>query len=114
MWAWLAELYDIKRTDRELSSVCQSCEILKVELSNMRREKEILLQHVLNPPAATAPEPVSEPELIRPKHIPWRVKQQELETADRQQAARIMQEFKAKVNPVNIEKLEKEMGIADG
>lgn len=112
MFQWLEELYRIRRENR-LARVCPSCDILATELSKERREKEILLQHILNPPLSTAPEPViSEP--IPPKHVPWRVKQQQLEMEDRKEHQRIMKEFGARVNPVPIEKLEKEMGITNG
>ena len=105
MFQWLRELYDIRREFR----ACESCETLKIELSKERREKDMLLQHVLHPKIEEAPRIEGAPEPIRPKHIPWRVKQQELEAEDRQQKQRIMQEFQARVAPI-----EKVMGVADG
>jgi hypothetical protein len=119
MFGWLEELYRIRREHFESLRHCESCEVLKVEIAQVRREKEILLQHVLHPKDQTEP-PMKSDEVPRPifkGHTPWRVKQQELETQDKREHARIMQEFQAKVNPVNpavTDKLEKEMGIADG
>lgn len=109
MFQWLRELYEIRRDHKELSRVCQSCEVLKVELSKERREKEMLLQHVLHPKVEESIKPEGEPQPIRARHTPWRVKQQELESQDRQQAQRIMQEFKDRVAPI-----EKVMGVPDG
>lgn len=109
MFQWLRELYEIRRDHRELSRVCQSCEVLKVELSKERREKEMLLQHVLHPKTEEVDKVELDPQPIKSRHVPWRVKQQELEAEDRQQASRIMEEFKARVAP-----MEKVMGVPDG
>ncbi len=93
MFQWLRELRDILREPK----LCQSCEVLKTELANMRREKDILLSKVLTPSVqedrVQAPEPLS----LQTRHIPWRVKQQKLEAEDRAQHQRIMQEFQNKV-----------------
>lgn len=111
MFQWLEELYEIRRRNR----VCESCEVLKVEIAQIRREKDLLLQHVLHPKDETQPVMQdANPGAILRGHKPWRVKQQELEMQDRLQHNRIMAEFKAKVDPVKTEQLEKEMGIADG
>lgn len=111
MFQWLEELYEIRRRNR----VCESCEILKTELSSERREKFMLLQRLIEPHKPEAAiESNENPVPVFQGHKPWRVKQQELETEDRRQAARIMQEFKARVNPAVTDKLEKDMGIADG
>lgn len=109
MWNWLRELYDIRRENK--MSRCDSCDILKVELAQERREKERLLNHILNPQPQSEPT-AEKPEPIMPKHVPWRVKQQELETRDRQEAARILAQFKDRVKSADTEKLEKDMGIS--
>jgi len=108
MFGWLRELYEIRRENKD-AKVCQSCDVLKVELSAERREKQMLLQHVLYPKTEESVRVEGNPEPIRPKHVPWRVKQQELEAQDKIQAARIMQEFKNRVAPA-----EKIMGVEDG
>lgn len=126
MFAWLREFLEIKRFNYETRlrlkeealerlSLCNSCEVLKVELSKERREKEMLLQHLLSSrePTIERDENPKEPvPLLR--HKPWRVKQQELEAADRAQAARIMTEFKDKVKQatkLDTDKLEESIGI---
>lgn len=122
MWGWLRELQDLRLSRieselriREEANICQSCEVLKVELSKERREKEMLLQHLLSSrePTIERDENPKEPvPLLR--HKPWRVKQQELEAADRAQAARIMTEFKDKVKQatkLDTDKLEESIGI---
>jgi hypothetical protein len=120
MWGWLRELIEIRREGK----VCQACEILKVELSNERREKEILLQHLLTP-RPTEPERTTAPELQVPisrKHIPWKMRQQMLEEDDRKKA-QVLAEFRKReeearsVNPSlvvpaqSIEDLEKNLGV---
>ena len=123
MFNWLRELKEIWREPR----VCLSCEVLKVELSNERREKEMLLTHVLTPrPQLPEREVAPEPQVpITAKHVPWRVKQQMLEAEDRARAAQIMSEFKKKdvevrqghtapITPATtIEDLENVLGIVE-
>lgn len=104
MWQWLRELRDILREPKP----CQSCDILKVELANMRREKDMLLSKVLAPQVAEE-RPIIQKPLPLPRHKPWRVKQQELEQADRAEHARIMQEFKSKIDSA-----ERVMGVDNG
>lgn len=114
MWKWLDEFYEVRRNHKERISVCLACEVFKVELANARRENERLLNHVLSPQPQSAQVTHEPTEPIR-RHLPWKVKQQELEAADRKEAARILTEFKNKVNPAKTEELEKTMGIkADG
>lgn len=129
MFGWLRELIEIRRTPK----YCESCEVLKVELANERREKLRLLDHVLTP-AGIGYEPKAEesgpPRAIMPRHIPWRVKQQELEAKDRAEHDRIMREFKARTGitprpiqavPIpadearseNVANLEKKLGVSD-
>ena len=110
MFNWLRELYEIRDMRRERDLYCASCEVLKVELAAERREKEKLLAHILHPATEAAPIQNEEKEPIRPQHVPWRVKQQELETRDREEAQRIMNQFRNR-KPVDTEKLEKEMNI---
>lgn len=109
MFQWLREYYDIRREKRELERVCLACEVFKVELAQERIEKQRLLNHILHPKTEDEPVISNDPQPIMPKHVPWRVRQQELEQKDRLEHQRIMTEFRNKV--VNTEKLEKEMGI---
>lgn len=117
MFNWLRELKEIWREPR----VCLSCEVLKVELSNERREKQQLLDHLLTPRSQESERLIApEPQVpIHGKHIPWAVRQQMLEQADREKAKTI-QDFrkkdaearKATPNPVaSIEDLEANLGI---
>lgn len=125
MFNWLREFYEIRR-ENKLAIQCASCEVLKVELAAERREKQMLLSRILNPQEQVQTlNEIGDPKPILPRHKPWKVVQQELESKDRQEHARIMNEFKAKtglktenVPGVNIPsettaRLEKEMGISD-
>lgn len=112
MFKWLEEFYEVRRNHKERISVCLSCEVLKVELSNARRTNDMLLNRILTPPQPQevmgfTNDPV--PPLL--KHIPWKVKQQELETRDRLEHQRILTEFKNRVAEPLTDKLEKELGI---
>jgi len=87
---------------------CPTCEVLRNQLLGNERERRELLARLLE---KGQPEPsvptVKEEELkaITPQFIPWRVKQQMLESEDRR-SAQLMRE---KTN--EIEKLEKELGV---
>lgn len=112
MFKWLEEFYEVRRNHKERLAVCPVCEVFRVEISNMRREKEMLLSRILTPPEPQevmgfTHDPV--PPLL--KHKPWKVKQQELEKADKLEHERILTEFKNKVAAPLTEKLEKDMGI---
>lgn len=114
MWNWLRELYEIRRENRELNSICPACEVFKVELSNMRRERDILLNRVLTPTSTPETQITGDPQPVILRHMPWKVKQQELERQDRLEHERILTEFKNKVSPLKTEELEKSIGIKDG
>lgn len=119
MFAWLKELKDIWNEP----APCMSCEALRVELSAERREKEMLLQHVLKP-APIAEERTVAPEPMVPtkdRHIPWKLRQQLLEADSRKRLA-VIEEFKknelaaretAKVQDSVTQDLEKELGIVE-
>jgi|SRR6188768_1621190 len=85
---------------------CDVCEVLRLQLDESNRERKELLTKLLNP---TQSEPLSvkeeEPQPIRPQVIPWKVRQQMLESEDRKQA-QLMRDKKRE-----IEELEKELGI---
>ena len=85
---------------------CDVCEVLRLQLDESNRERKELLTKLLNP---TQSEPLSvkeeEPQPIRPQVIPWKVRQQMLESEDRKQA-QLMRDKKKE-----IEELEKELGI---
>jgi hypothetical protein len=99
MFNWLRELRDILREPRP----CSACDVLKIENANLRRQNEILLNRIAAPQVQeermVAPEPVPLPR----KHIPWRVKQQELERADKPEHDRILAEFEKKIKAAEAE-----------
>jgi len=122
MWGWLREFRNVWNEP----TICSSCELLKVELSNERLEKQRLLNRLLAP-QLQEPERLTAPEVQVPigtKHIPWRVRQQMLEQADREKA-QVIAEFKKrdaearKANPTSItpattiEELEQNLGIVE-
>lgn len=103
---------------------CNSCEILKLELERIHREKEILLEKLLK-----KDEPVSEPIESSPiavssgrKFMPAIVRQQLMARED-QKSLQLLQEREKKIQEEKfkyfkvspeIEELEKEIGIGEG
>jgi hypothetical protein len=83
---------------------CNTCEVLRAQLDESNRERRELLNRLLEP---SKPEPLAvekeDFKPIQPAFVPWRVRQQMLESEDRHQAALL------KNRQVEIEKLEKEL-----
>jgi len=77
------------RDEKEDSSICKTCEILKVQLEVSNSEKRLLLAAIIpQPKVETTTNPVN-PEAIRGRHIPFNVRRQMLEAEDRREAALI-------------------------
>lgn len=115
---WYREWLEIRREIKQENRVCQSCETLKEQLNISNHEKAQLLSRLLE-----KPEPIPErttappPQAVRPTAIPWKVRQQLLETEDRKKAQLLKNAPKpdapvAEVKVADIEELEKEMDIA--
>lgn len=63
--------------------VCNTCEVLQLQLELMRAERDILLGKLLDPKIVSEPE--SKIEDLQPikKTLPWKARQQILEAEDR-------------------------------
>lgn len=114
MWGWLSELLEIKHTFRERkleTKVCDSCEILKLQLSIMNQNNKELMNRILE-----KPEPESKPDVesfvpINKHEVPFRVRREILEREDRAKAKSL--KLAAKPDSSQIEELEKELGIIE-
>lgn len=92
--------------------VCETCEVLKMQLAYTQRREQYLLDKLLEPKLEFDTPPVNnEPEPLIPKHVPWPVKREMLEQEDRARA-RVIREQAEKVKK-DIEHLEKELGVKD-
>lgn len=124
MFHWLHHLFNPHcpecRSERQDNSICQTCEVLTVQLARSNVEKDQLLaqiERMANPPIPT--ETSNEiPEPIKPRVVPWAVRRSMMEAEDRM-AAKLMRETKEKIQvdkktEQSIEDLEKEVGISDG
>lgn len=100
MWGWLREFQEIRHANnvrkQELhdeairkSKVCESCEVLKLELAKERLEKSRLLDHILHPQIEHDETPAEAPAPMQPVAAArrWKHIQQDLEAADRAKAA---------------------------
>lgn len=74
--------------DREEKKFCQSCETLNMQLARVTEENKFLLNKLLTPETMIVVDNKKEDDkVILPRtHNPWRVKQQMLETEDREKA----------------------------
>ena len=93
---------------------------MKVEVERLRFQNEQLLNRILNPIKPVEDKPIEvKPELLTPKHIPWRVQQQALEKREREIAEQIRKQRLTEVQSVtteniqgkSIEQLEQELGV---
>ena len=87
---------------------CETCEILREQLHKSDVERKELLHRLLD---KDKPEPLivesQPPQPLTPQFVPWRVRQQMLESEDRKKAELL------KKSAEEITKLEKEMGIKE-
>ncbi len=128
MFNWLKELLEIRYEFRERrlrleeetaerKHVCPTCEIFKVEIERANREKELLLNKILQPPDKV--EIVQRPITVNPpRQMPFAIKRQLLEAEDRVKADKLRkfeEENQASQKPSSadpIREMEKTMGIA--
>lgn len=113
MWAWLSELLEIKHTFRERkleTKVCDSCEVLKLQLSIMNQNNKELMNRILERPEVEDKSDVENKYVPINKHeVPFRVRREMLEREDRAKAKSL--KLAAKPDSSQIEELEKELGI---
>lgn len=113
---WLHRLFnphcehclDLERDEK----ICQSCETLKDEVAHLRNENRKLIESI-----TAKPEPeevrIQAPVPISPKRaVPWAVRKQMLEQQDREKARALANAAKPNVK-VDVEDLEKEMGVVE-
>ena len=122
---WLHHLFSPHcehcRAERQENSICQTCEVLTVQLARSNVEKDNLLaqiERMANPPVSDEV-PSEIPEPLKPRVVPWNVQRNLMEAEDRHKA-KLMRDVLAKVKDENkdpeksIEELEREVGILDG
>lgn len=125
MFHWLHHLLNPHcpecRSDRQEESICQTCEVLTVQLARSNVDKDNLLSQIermANPPILEET-PSEIPEPLKPRVTPWPVKKAMLEAEDRVAAnllrkASELDKIDKKETEQSIEDLEKEVGIPDG
>lgn len=116
MIKWLHHLFNPHcsecRDELEESMICNSCEVLKLQISRLERENERLLNRILEKPSAEEkPVDIEGLKPVLPKMIPWRIRKQMLEEEDRVKAKLMRQS--EEVNKQSTEELEKELKIAE-
>jgi hypothetical protein len=80
--------------ERLNDKICESCEILKMQLSLVQQEKKELLSLIVDKHKPETESAIREiPQPIKSKHTPWAVKRQILESESRE-AARILAQRK--------------------
>jgi hypothetical protein len=118
------ELIRLENERIQESSICQSCEALKLEIARLHDQNNKLVEGILHKPEAETvqQQPLSELGPKKGQKIPWAVRRQMLETEDRAQARIIAErkkqaEAEAKFDPAitqSITSLEEELGVVNG
>ena len=118
---WLKQYYELqaehKASLRE-AEYCESCEVLKLQLSLVNDEKKQLLNRLLIPTEESKTEITENPKAILPKHMNFAIRRQMLEAEDREKAKRLRDNkavVKSNFAPVALTtaEIEKELGVAD-
>jgi hypothetical protein len=124
---------DLRRLENEQireSSVCESCEALKIELARLHDQNNLLINRMTTPnevPIKQESDEVLKP--IMPRHQSWKMRQQTLEANDRHNAKLINDKVKEELKirerdkpapeivvltePITVESIEKELGVTD-
>jgi hypothetical protein len=87
-------------------SVCETCEFLKIELEKERAEKKELLAAILAQLQVKEPERLEGPipEAVPGRYIPWILRRQQLEAADREQARKLKLELDSQKTTEELER----------
>ena len=105
---WYREFINIRLEARH----CESCEILKQQLSIANQEIHKLMDRVLDKPEPTV-KVEERREITMPRPITWKVRRQMLEQEDRERA-RVLRQAPKPDSELNneIQEIEREMDIA--
>lgn len=98
------------RDEYEESKVCNSCEILKSQLTIINAEKATLLAKLIEKPTEEVVQRPNEESKPIPQMLPWRVRQQMLEREDREKA-KLLKDAPKPTKPQTTEELERELGV---
>ena len=88
---------------------CETCEVLKFELSKAHDLNKRLLDKILEKAEVPKETEIENPQPIGNQYMPWRVKQQMLEKDDRERFKALQD---AKVEYKETSELEREVGIS--
>lgn len=116
MLRWLHHLFsphcETCYQEREREKECSTCETLRELLEAEKFEKKQLLQSILevHKPQVETIQSTSNLESLKPRAIPWRVRQQMLEEEDRNRA-RVLADKQKEMKKVSTSELEKELDL---
>ena len=104
-----------RELDREVASVCKSCENLKMELAKAHQLTDRMLEKLTEKPELgnTLPQEQEPRRILQPNQIPWGVRRQKLEQDSRIEANRLKDLAENKAAKPDIKALENELGIGE-
>jgi hypothetical protein len=109
---WYRQYLQLKSDFKPEPPFCESCEVLKGQISILNTERDKLLAKVLKEPEPVIIQDNRVATTPGPRMVPWKVRQQMLEQEDRQKAAAMRSAAKPDSDDKKgIEVLEKELDI---
>jgi len=105
-----------KETKREFSEpkICESCEVLKMELAHLHQDNQRLLDKILTPPTAPIERTGDNVTPILPRRgVPWNARKQMLEENDRHKAKLMKDAPKPSPVDTTLEELESDVLSAE-
>jgi len=113
----LAFIREIINSRFERRIYCKSCDILREELAQERKEKRALLDRFVFKEVPQSAIINDTPQPITSRVVPWKIQRELLEAEDRAKAATIRrareEQEKLKLDEVSVAQLEKELGLND-
>lgn len=97
--------------DKALEKTCFSCDTLRLEVTRLQRDNERLLSRLLEKPEVENRTVAPEATAPLPLRIPWRVRQQQLEMKDREEA--VARKLANAAPKMDVADLEKEMEVVE-
>jgi len=95
--------------EKREARVCNTCEVLQLQVAKLQYENEKLLSKIFEKPAEEPKIDTNDLKPIMPKTMPWNVRRQMMEREDRHKAKLLKQQGEG----ITVEELEQEMAIVE-
>ncbi len=106
---WLVHLFSVHCDECLRRKICPNCENYLLIIEKQRGDYQKLLERVMTPAETQVKQEIDFQPII-PRHVPWHIKQRELEMRDREMAINLRREAEAAIDSnKSTAQLEKEL-----